>query len=350
MRGNLAKYCALAFAAIALIASAQAETPALRPLGIGLEDVDYPYPVHFLDLTIEGQMLRMAYMVVAPSGPANGKTVVLLHGKSFSGDYWARTIAKLSADGYRVVVPDQLGFGKSAKPDIRYNFDLLARNTKMLLDSLGVTRAAIVGHSFGGMLAVYFARDYPETTGVLVLENPIGLEDYRSAIPPQPIETSWSRSLALATSRTLRSSTNSKQRWMLFSPPGFTDGASGVTASGCASLKYWNTAVRDQAGSAVRDCHGLCFSFCIRQCGNFIRIMALKNESSPRRSLDLTSLQLPKLWLSAKSRLLSRPRRLFDLFHKIEFSILNGNLMVPAGHRIILSLGVTTQSPRDRIS
>jgi pimeloyl-ACP methyl ester carboxylesterase len=39
------------------------------------------------------------------------------------------------------------------------------------------------------MLAVYFARDYPDVTQVLVLENPIGLEDYRSAIPPQPLET-----------------------------------------------------------------------------------------------------------------------------------------------------------------
>jgi pimeloyl-ACP methyl ester carboxylesterase len=93
-------------------------------------------------------------------------------------------------------VPVQLGFGKSAKPDIRYNFDLLARNTKMLLDSLGVTRAAIVGHSFGGMLAVYFARDYPETTAVLVLENPIGLEDYRSVIPPQPLETLFKTEMA----------------------------------------------------------------------------------------------------------------------------------------------------------
>src|SRR5580700_2130546 len=59
----------------------------------------------------------------------------------------------------------------------------------MLLDSLGVGRAAIVGHSFGGMLAVYFARDYPDMTAILALENPIGLEDYRSVIPPQPIET-----------------------------------------------------------------------------------------------------------------------------------------------------------------
>jgi pimeloyl-ACP methyl ester carboxylesterase len=189
MRGNLTKYCALVFGAIALIASAQAQAPALRPLGIGLEEIDYPYPVHYIDLTIEGQLLRMAYMDIAPAGAANGKTVMLFHGKSFAGDYWGRTAAKLSAEGYRVVVPDQLGFGKSAKPDIRYSFDILARNTKTLLDSLGVTRAAIVGHSFGGMLAVYFARDYPETTAVLTLENPIGLEDYRSVIPPQPIET-----------------------------------------------------------------------------------------------------------------------------------------------------------------
>ena len=158
-----------------------------QPIGIGLEEIEYPYPVRFFDLTVEGQQLRMAYMDVPPSAAANGKSVVLLHGKSFSGNYWAHMIATLTAQGYRVIVPDQIGFGKSAKPDIRYHFDLLARNTKMLLDSLGVSRAAIVGHSFGGMLAVYFARDYPETTAVLALENPIGLEDYRSAILPQPI-------------------------------------------------------------------------------------------------------------------------------------------------------------------
>jgi pimeloyl-ACP methyl ester carboxylesterase len=196
VHSNLKKLCVFVVAAVALTSNAQPQAPSLRPLGIGLEDIDYPYPVHFFGLTIEGQALRMAYMDVAPSGPSNGKAVVLLHGKSFSGDYWARSIAKLSADGYRVVVPDQLGFGKSAKPDIRYSFDLLARNTKMLLDYLGVTRAVVVGHSFGGMLAVYFARDYPETTAVLALENPIGLEDYRSAIPPQPMETLFKTEMA----------------------------------------------------------------------------------------------------------------------------------------------------------
>jgi pimeloyl-ACP methyl ester carboxylesterase len=161
----------------------------IAPLGIGLEGLSYPYPVAFLDLAIEGQLLRMAYMDVAPSNPANGKAVLLLHGKSFSGNYWAGVAQVLAAQGYRVVIPDQLGFGKSAKPDIRYSFDLLAANTKKLLDRLGIERVAVVGHSFGGMLAVYFARNYPQTTAVLALENPIGLEDYRSAIPPQPLET-----------------------------------------------------------------------------------------------------------------------------------------------------------------
>jgi hypothetical protein len=105
VHSHIGKFCACVVTAVALFSNAQAQEPTLRPLGIGLEDIDYPYPVHFFDLTIDGQALRMAYMDVAPSGPSNGKAVVLLHCKSFSGDYCAPTIAKLSADGYRVVVP-----------------------------------------------------------------------------------------------------------------------------------------------------------------------------------------------------------------------------------------------------
>ncbi|MGB8279132.1 MAG: alpha/beta hydrolase [Methylovirgula sp.] len=186
------RLCALILAAFLPFTPAKAAPPAAapeKPLGIGLEGIDYPYPVHFLNLMIEGQSLRMAYMDVAPTGKPNGKAVVLLHGKSFSGEYWAGVIRMLSAQGYRTVVPDQLGFGKSAKPAITYHFDLLAQDTKILLDHLGIARAAIIGHSFGGMLAVYFARDYPETTTILVLENPIGLEDYRAAIKPVALET-----------------------------------------------------------------------------------------------------------------------------------------------------------------
>jgi pimeloyl-ACP methyl ester carboxylesterase len=171
------------------LACAAPDEDNLRPLGIGLEEIAYPYPIQFLDLVIEGQALRMAYMDVAPTGAANGKVAVLLHGKSFSGNYWESVIRRLTDDGYHVIVPDQIGFGKSSKPDIRYSFDLLTANTRKLLDMLGIRRAAIIGHSFGGMLAIYFARTYPDVTAVLALENPIGLEDYRSAISPQPLAT-----------------------------------------------------------------------------------------------------------------------------------------------------------------
>jgi pimeloyl-ACP methyl ester carboxylesterase len=180
----------LALSLAALLAAAPAPAAA-APLGISLEGFAYPYPVQFLPLTIEGQDLRMAYMDVAPSGTPNGKVVLLLHGKNFPGAYWAGTIRALSAAGFRVVVPDQLGFGRSGKPDMHYSFELLAQNTKKLLDALGVARVAVVGHSMGGMLAVRFALLFPTSTTHLVLENPIGLEDYRIKVPFQDVDATY---------------------------------------------------------------------------------------------------------------------------------------------------------------
>jgi pimeloyl-ACP methyl ester carboxylesterase len=86
-------------------------------------------------------------------------------------------------------VPDQIGFNKSSKPDLEYSFDFLAANTARLLDSLNIRDVDVVGHSTGGMLAVRFARTYAERVKRLVLEDPIGLEDYRLFIPPQTTET-----------------------------------------------------------------------------------------------------------------------------------------------------------------
>jgi pimeloyl-ACP methyl ester carboxylesterase len=166
----------------------------LKPLSIALEGYAYPYKVDFLPLHLDGQDLRMAYMDVMPVHP-NGKTVLLLHGKNFFGAYWQKTIQFLSQNGFRVVVPDQLGFGKSAKPDIHYSFHLLAANTKKLLDSLGIKEVAVVGHSMGGMLATRFALMYPETVTRLILEDPIGLEDYRVFVPYASLEALYANEL-----------------------------------------------------------------------------------------------------------------------------------------------------------
>jgi pimeloyl-ACP methyl ester carboxylesterase len=159
-------------------ASAQTDT-----LSITMENVPYGYPVHYLPLIAEGQELRMAYMDVKPAAPANGKTVMLFHGKNFAGYYWTDVIRELSRNGYRVIIPDQIGFGKSSKPFIHYSFHQLAAWNKRLLDSLNIRQTAVLGHSMGGMLAVRFALMYPDRTTKLLLENPIGLEDYRTFVP-----------------------------------------------------------------------------------------------------------------------------------------------------------------------
>lgn len=155
---------------------------------ITLSQYKYPFPVHFLKIQIQGQPLQMAYMDVQPSRP-NGKTIVLLHGKNFCGAYWDTTAADLSNNGYRVIIPDQVGFGKSSKPaHLQYSFQQLAQNTKALLDTLHISKTAILGHSMGGMLAARFALMYPEVTEKLILENPIGLEDWKIKVPYQSVD------------------------------------------------------------------------------------------------------------------------------------------------------------------
>ena len=163
-------------------------------LSITLENVRYPYPVKFLNIKSEGQDFRMAYMDVQPASP-NGRTVMLFHGKNFGGYYWTDVIRALSEKGYRVVVPDQVGFGKSSKPFIHYSFHELARWNKMLLDSLGVTKVTVLGHSMGGMLATRFTLLYPNVVEKLLLEDPIGLEDYRTFVPYENAEQEYQTEL-----------------------------------------------------------------------------------------------------------------------------------------------------------
>lgn len=157
-------------------------------LDIELKNYQYPYPVHYMPLNIQQQNLHMAYMDVKPE-QYNGQNIVLFHGKNFNGAYWQTTIEALTKKGYRVIVPDQIGFGKSSKPQhFHYTFQQLAQNTKAILDTLNIKKTAILGHSMGGMLATRFALMYPEATEKLILENPIGLEDWKLKVPYKPVE------------------------------------------------------------------------------------------------------------------------------------------------------------------
>ena len=167
----------------------------LKPLDAELTRVKYPFPVQFKELKNQGQLLKMAFMDVKPAKP-NGKTIVLLHGKNFNGYYFEKTAQALLKQGFRVIMPDQIGFGKSSKPkQYQFSFQQLVENTKSILDDLKIEKFIVLGHSMGGMLATKMAVMYPENVEKLILENPIGLEDYRNFSPYQNIDKQYAAEL-----------------------------------------------------------------------------------------------------------------------------------------------------------
>jgi pimeloyl-ACP methyl ester carboxylesterase len=193
------KYFPLLLALLVSIAPARA-----AGYGPELEGFAYPYPVRDFAFESQGEKLVMRYMDVAPSTP-NGRTVVLLHGKNFCAATWARQIADLSAAGFRVIAPDQIGFCKSSKPRAyQFSFQALAQNTRALLASLGVDRAVMVGHSTGGMLAARYALMYPQATERLALVNPVGLEDWKALGVPSPSVDQWRQREAALTADKIR--------------------------------------------------------------------------------------------------------------------------------------------------
>lgn len=166
-------------------ASAQSAPPTSAPdhwgpISISLEEFEYPYPIEYMNFKAYGEDVRIAYMDVAPTGRANGRTVILHHGGLYYGWYWREQIKALAAEGYRVIVKDRLGWGKSSKPLIPYSISFWASNTARLMDHLEIEQAAVVGHSIGGQMVTRFAFLYPERATHLVTVNQVGLTDRRA--------------------------------------------------------------------------------------------------------------------------------------------------------------------------
>ncbi len=179
------------FSLALLVGSPVASAESGTPYGLRLEGFDYPHPTSELRWTAQGESHAMVYMDVA-ADTAQAPVVVLLHGKNYCAATWESAITALHEAGYRVIAPDQIGFCKSSKPaHYAYSLHQLAANTQALLSHLKVTRATIVGHSMGGMLAARYALMYPDAVDRLVLVNPIGLEDWKAEGVPWRSVDDW---------------------------------------------------------------------------------------------------------------------------------------------------------------
>lgn len=106
---------------------------------------------------------RRAYRI-AGEGPA----VLLIHGVGASSAHWEDCFAAL-ARRHTVIAPDLLGHGHSAKPRADYSVAAYANGLRDLLGVLGIERVTLVGHSFGGGVAMQFAYQFPERVDRLVL-------------------------------------------------------------------------------------------------------------------------------------------------------------------------------------
>src|SRR3954468_516994 len=112
---------------------------------------------------------RVAYQDVG-----SGETLLLIHGMAGSSETWRAVIPQLSKK-YRVVAPDLLGHGQSAKPRGDYSLGAFAVWLRDLLDELGVSRATIIGQSLGGGVAMQFVYQHPDLCERLVLISSGGL-------------------------------------------------------------------------------------------------------------------------------------------------------------------------------
>jgi pimeloyl-ACP methyl ester carboxylesterase len=107
-------------------------------------------------------------------GPADAPVVLLLHGIAGNCHTWDPVIPLLGRD-LRVIAPDMLGHGASAKPRGDYSLGAFASGVRDLLELLGVDTATVVGHSLGGGVAMQFAYQYPDRCDRLVLVSSGGL-------------------------------------------------------------------------------------------------------------------------------------------------------------------------------
>jgi pimeloyl-ACP methyl ester carboxylesterase len=156
-----------------------------------------PPPAGGLDLALPGADVRLA----ATRWPGHGTPVVLLHGLASQRRFWNLVVPHLA--GLPLLAIDQRGHGDSERPDGGYDATTVAADVATAMDALGWSRAVVVGHSWGGMVAATFAARHPERTLAFVgidggfVSPPPGfdreqarkrLEPPRFAAPPEELE------------------------------------------------------------------------------------------------------------------------------------------------------------------
>jgi len=133
---------------------------------------DFPYVPRYVEVDdTEGGRLRVAYL---DEGPADGETVLLMHGEPSWSFLYRHLVPVLTGAGLRVVAPDLVGFGRSDKPVNRDDYSY-ARHVgwmrSALLDELGLRDVTLVGQDWGGLIGLRLVAENPDRFARVVVAN-----------------------------------------------------------------------------------------------------------------------------------------------------------------------------------
>lgn len=111
-----------------------------------------------------------------------GPALIILHGLYGASDNWI-SIAKELAGKFEVYIPDQRNHGASPHTQ-QHNYELLKDDLLEFMEKYSIEKATLLGHSMGGKVAMFFARDYPEKVDNLIVVD-ISPRSYKN--PDQPV-------------------------------------------------------------------------------------------------------------------------------------------------------------------
>lgn len=121
-----------------------------------------------IDQEVVGMRMRIDNLEVAYDDVGSGPAVVLIHGFPLNRRMWQPQLTALAAAGYRVIAPDLRGFGESAPGDGPWTMERFADDVAVLLDRLGILRAAVVGMSMGGYVLLTLLERHPSKVAAAV--------------------------------------------------------------------------------------------------------------------------------------------------------------------------------------
>jgi len=122
-----------------------------------------PYKDHFVDTN------KIKLHVIEYSFQENKPTLILLHGLTANAHAFDGLVSRGLADNFRIISPDLRGRGLSDKPAFNYGLKHHALDVLGMMDALGVDKAILGGHSFGGLLSTYIATHYPERVEKVII-------------------------------------------------------------------------------------------------------------------------------------------------------------------------------------